>query len=57
MSFLPVDTLEKKENVPEFNGRFLHTTTRTLANWDIKAGSVLPVQPHPRRLPIAIFKV
>lgn len=57
MSFLHIDTLEEKEIVPGFNGRFLHTPNLTLAYWDIKAGSVLPEQPHPRRLPIAIFKV
>jgi quercetin dioxygenase-like cupin family protein len=46
MSFIQIDTLEEKEILPGFNGRFLHTDNLTLAYWDIKAGSVLPQHHH-----------
>jgi len=46
MPFLNIETLEEKEIVPGFNGRFLHTESMTLAYWDIKASSVLPEHHH-----------
>jgi quercetin dioxygenase-like cupin family protein len=46
MSFINIETLQEREIIPGFNGRFLHTANLTLAYWDIKAGSTLPEHHH-----------
>ena len=38
--------LEEKESIDGFKGRFLHTESFTIAFWNIKAGSILPVHSH-----------
>lgn len=47
MTFFHVDELEKKELIPGFTGRFVHTSHMTFACWDIEAGAELPEHSHP----------
>jgi len=46
MSILNLKTVEKKELLPGFEVRFVHSKNITIAFWDIKAGSTLPIHSH-----------
>ena len=39
--------IKSVEIMPGFSGKFIHTATLTLALWEIKKGSVLPLHQHP----------
>ena len=44
-----LDSLESKEVVPGFSGRFFHTDEMTIAYWSIRNGSELAEHHHPQR--------
>ncbi len=46
MSFIDLDKINKKEIVPGFEGKFIHTDNMTVVYWNIKAGSQLPEHSH-----------
>lgn len=46
MGFLDLNDLAGKELLPGFVGKFVHTDTMTVAHWEIKAGSILPLHDH-----------
>lgn len=46
MAFLDLNEETGKEMLPGFVGKFVHTNKMTIAHWDIKAGSVLPLHDH-----------
>lgn len=46
MSFINISKIPPTEIVPGFNGRFIHSENITIAYWDIKAGSSIPVHHH-----------
>lgn len=46
MPFLNLSDIEKKELLPGFSVRMVHTEKMTLAYWDIKKGSILPEHSH-----------
>lgn len=46
MGFLDLNRIESKEQMPGFSGKFVHTPTMTIAHWEIKAGSILPLHNH-----------
>lgn len=41
-----ISTIEPKELIPGFKGRFVHSENATIVFWDIAAGSVLPLHSH-----------
>ena len=43
---MKIADIEQKEVLKGFLGRFLHTDSFTIAFWDIKAGSELPLHSH-----------
>jgi len=47
MSFIPLDTLELRELIPGYRGRFVHTDNLTLVYWTIEEGAPLPEHAHP----------
>ena len=47
MTFIALDDIDRKEPVPGFRVRFVHTDHMTIAYWDIEEGSVLPEHNHP----------
>ncbi len=47
MSFIELKTIEGKEVVPGFTGKFIHSDNMTIAFWTIKAGNSLPEHKHP----------
>src|SRR5688572_25206507 len=46
MRFIKISDIKAKEIVPGFNGRFIHSANMTVAYWDIKSGSTIPVHQH-----------
>ncbi len=46
MPIIDLKTIEKKERVPGYKVRFVHSDNVTLAFWEIKAGSNLPAHSH-----------
>lgn len=46
MSFIDLDKINKKEIVPGFEGKFIHTNNMTVVYWNIQAGSQLPEHSH-----------
>ncbi len=46
MSFLDLNQEEGRELLPGFIGKFVHTNQMTIAHWEIKAGSILPLHDH-----------
>ena len=47
MTFVRLDEICRKELVPGFKCRFVHTEHMTLGYWDIEKGSSLPEHSHP----------
>lgn len=41
------NTVEKKDVIPGFQGRFLHTPNLTVSMWDAEPGAGLPEHEHP----------
>ena len=46
MSIIDLEKLEKKELLPGFKAKFIHSDNVTIAFWEIKAGSILPKHSH-----------
>ncbi len=46
MRFIDLDKINKKEIVPGFEGKFIHTNNMTVVYWTIQAGSQLPEHSH-----------
>ena len=47
MSFQELETLETREPMTGFHGRFIHTNSMTIVYWDVDAGAALPEHSHP----------
>jgi quercetin dioxygenase-like cupin family protein len=47
MAIYELDRLETRELIPGFTGKFIHTEKMTVAFWEIREGSDLPVHAHP----------
>lgn len=47
MPFVDLSTLEEKEVVSGFHGKFVHAENTTMSFWRIKAGAILPEHAHP----------
>jgi len=43
---IDLSTLEPREIIKGFKGRFVHTENATLAFWEVEKGAVLPVHSH-----------
>ncbi|GBD88889.1 bacilysin biosynthesis protein BacB [bacterium BMS3Abin03] len=46
MPIIDLETIEKKELLPGYKVRFVHSDNLTIAFWDVKAGSKLPAHSH-----------
>lgn len=44
--FLQLESIALKEIAPGYQARFIHTANMTLAFWEVKAGSILPMHHH-----------
>lgn len=47
MTFYNLEEIEQRELLPGLHVRFVHSQKMTLAYWEIKAGSEMPLHSHP----------
>jgi len=47
MTFLHLSELAPREQMPGFQGRFVHTDLVTVAHWEVQEGARLPEHAHP----------
>lgn len=47
MAFQDLDSIEAREIIPGFHGKFIHTDNLTIAHWEIEAEAALPSHAHP----------
>ena len=47
MAVLKLTDLEPREQMPGFQGRFLHTDRVTVVHWEVQEGAQLPEHSHP----------
>jgi len=47
MNMTDLKKIMSREIIPGYKAKFIHTENLTLAYWEIKAGSVMPVHSHP----------
>jgi quercetin dioxygenase-like cupin family protein len=55
MSFITISDIRPREIVPGFNGRFFHSANMTVAYWDIKKGSAIPVHQHVQEMIVNVI--
>jgi quercetin dioxygenase-like cupin family protein len=55
MSFVKLQDIKPKEIAPGFFGRFVHTANTTIAYWDIKQGSTIPVHHHVHEMTVNVI--
>jgi quercetin dioxygenase-like cupin family protein len=46
MPFINLSDIKSKEMVAGFHGKFVHSANTTVAHWNIKKGSTIPVHQH-----------
>jgi quercetin dioxygenase-like cupin family protein len=56
MAFLRLDEINPKEIVPGFYGRFIHSANMTIAYWDIRQGSSIPVHHHVHEMVVNVIE-
>ena len=56
MSFVTVSELPSKEIAPGFHGRFIHMDHLTIAHWEVKAGSSIPVHQHIHEMAVNVLE-
>ena len=47
MPFIELEELGKRDMVPGFKARFIHSPNMTISYWEVEAGAVLPKHSHP----------
>lgn len=55
MSFISLKDIRPTEIVPGFNGRFIHSEKITIAYWDIREGSTIPVHQHVHEMMVNVI--
>ena len=56
MPFLNLSTVEEREPVPGYRGRFVHSGTMTVAYWTIKADCTMPEHAHPHEQIVSLIE-
>ena len=56
MNFISVSTITPREVVKGFTGRFIHTEHMTIAYWDVKAGSEIPLHEHTHEMMVNVLE-
>lgn len=56
MSFVKTSDIKPKEIAPGFFGRFVHTANTTIAYWEIKEGSSIPVHHHVHEMTVNVIE-
>jgi quercetin dioxygenase-like cupin family protein len=47
MQFVKLSDVKRREPVPGYGVRFIHSDAMTVAYWEIEAGAAMPVHSHP----------
>ncbi len=55
MAFVKLSDINPREIVPGFRGQFIHSEKITLAYWDIKEGSSIPVHQHVHEMMVNVL--
>jgi quercetin dioxygenase-like cupin family protein len=55
MSFVKLENITPKEVAPGFFGKFVHTANTTIAYWDIRQGSTIPVHSHVQEMTVNVI--
>ena len=55
MPFIKLSSITAKEIVPGFKGKFIHTEKTTVAYWEIKEGSSIPVHNHVHEMTVNVI--
>jgi quercetin dioxygenase-like cupin family protein len=56
MSFIKISDIKSREVAPGFHGRFIRSANMTVAYWDIKAGSSIPVHQHVHEMVVNVLE-
>jgi quercetin dioxygenase-like cupin family protein len=56
MAFIKVSDIKSREMAPGFHGRFFRSANMTVAYWDIKAGSSIPVHHHVHEMIVNVIE-
>jgi quercetin dioxygenase-like cupin family protein len=56
MNFVKTSDIDPKEIAPGFFGRFIHTDNTTIAYWEIKKGSSIPVHHHVHEMTVNVIE-
>ena len=56
MSFLHLNEIPAREQMPGFHGQFIHSDGMTVAYWQIVAGSELPEHTHPQEMIVNVLE-
>lgn len=56
MKFVKTSDIKPKEIAPGFFGRFIHTANTTIAYWEIKKGSTIPVHHHIHEMTVNVIE-
>ena len=56
MGFIKVNEIRPREIVPGFHGRFVHSANITIAYWDIRKGSSIPVHHHVHEMIVNVIE-
>lgn len=56
MPFIRLADITKRDMVPGFSARFVHTGFMTMSYWDTKAGASLPEHSHPHEQVTTIIR-
>lgn len=56
MQLRRLNELKETEAVPGFHGRFVHSSSMTLANWRVEQGAVAPAHSHPHEQIVCVIE-
>ena len=56
MSFVNLSEIKGKEIVSGFTGKFIHSGHVTVAHWNIKKGSTIPVHQHVNEMIVNVIR-
>jgi quercetin dioxygenase-like cupin family protein len=55
MAFINLNDLERREVVPGFAARFMHSEHITIAHWEAKEGSEIPLHTHVHEMMVNVI--
>jgi quercetin dioxygenase-like cupin family protein len=56
MSFITLSDIPAKEIVKGFRGRFVHSKNITIAHWEVKQGTSIPVHQHVNEMIVNVIE-